>query len=171
MCRRGNPCKITIASFTTASFPEAGPVVEVLASYWENVGFKVQIKKVPEAGAWTKKWRAFDTGGALSPQFVGGRANAIPVINYIGHSSTKAHVAAIPELDKQIDDALAELDPDKQAKKAHALMQKMYDLYINVPLILVSGTYGVNPETIPDWKDWKMGSNMWDLNLEWVVFR
>jgi len=166
-----NPCPIHVYSFSMSNFPESEEVIQVLASQWQQLGlFDVNITKVPEYGVLKKMWTAHKTNGALSPNYVGGRVWSIPVTNIICRSGAHYSTAGIPELDAALKDALGALDPEQRVKLANKVFRIIYQNYIHVPLVMAPGCFAVNPDTVPDWKNWQMGATTVDYNLEWVLF-
>jgi peptide/nickel transport system substrate-binding protein len=166
----GNPCKITVYSFSMVTFPEAEKVVEAFSTYWKKVGFDIDIKKVPDFGVLKKMWVERTTKGALSPNTIGGRVWSIPIIHATVGGTGTLSTSRIPELDKAIEEAMASIEPKQRAALAHKVFRLIYTNYVGVPLIEAVGSYAANPKTISDWKNWNMGVTMFDNNLEWVLF-
>jgi peptide/nickel transport system substrate-binding protein len=167
----GNPCKIHIYSFPFIGFAEAEAFIETAASYWEKVGFEVEIVKLPEYSAFRPKWRGRTTGGGLAPQFFGARPWAMVAAHLLCHSSSPMTITKMTEMDAAIEKALAVLDPKERAICANKVNHILHENYLCLPLIMAPGCFAVNTETISDWKQWDMGATNYDYNLEWILFR
>jgi peptide/nickel transport system substrate-binding protein len=165
------PCPILVYSFPSVAFAEGEHSIEVIASYWTQVGFKVNIVKTPEWGMVKKKLKDRETEGGLYPNNIGGRVWSIPIINALNHGDVTYSHAKIPSLDEGIDKALSENDPEKRKALAHKVFHTMYENYLHIPLVEAPGTFALNPKTVPDHKEWKMGVTHFDFNLEWAIFR
>ncbi|MFX0200178.1 MAG: ABC transporter substrate-binding protein, partial [Candidatus Hodarchaeota archaeon] len=119
-----NPCRIPVYSFPMSAFPEAEKVIEAAKTYWDKVGFDIQIIKEPDYGVWRKRWTSHKTKGGISPNQVGGRIWSIPANNNLlcrpgGSITCRAAAKDFPELEEAFQKALTEIDPEKRPALAH----------------------------------------------------
>lgn len=148
------------------TFANDGPdMTEAVALQWEkNLGLKV--KRVPEDwGSFLPKARNRKTNQTF---FVyGGPPFDEPVQVWQRCCYTKGgfHFLADGPFDKEIEAALAELDPAKRAKIQHDLGQKMYEGYYAVPLGLMTPTWAVSKKV----GEWPMLPVPMETNYEYIT--
>lgn len=165
------PCKMNLYSFPMTGHEEAEDFVKLAAAWWDDVGFDITIKKLPEFAPYRKMVLSGKTGCDIWPDTFGGRVWSVPTEYIIKHSSGGPFsTAKMPDMDRAMEEAMAAVDPDKQATLAHRVHMMCYNRYLDIPLVTVPGCYSINTKTVPNWKDWKMGATVYDINLEWVLF-
>ena len=129
---------------------DGNDMMEAVALDWEKVGIKV--KRAPEMFSnFLPKNRTRKTG--KTHWVYGAPPFDEPGLAWQRCAHVKGAFALLNEglYEKEIDAAVAEMDPDKRARMTQALGQKLYDNYHGVMLGMKNVTWAVSKKV----KDWQ----------------
>jgi peptide/nickel transport system substrate-binding protein len=168
----GKRCPIKIFSYPLPAWSEVKQTVEVVADWWKQIGFDVEIVSAPDYSPIRKKMNDCTLNGAIWQVVWGGRVWAGPQTKRMFHStSVVCNGAADPTLDSFIDAAINELDPEKKSGLFNKTLWEANKRWITIPLFVASGFWGVNANTIPEYQTWQMGPILFDINIKYPIFR
>ncbi len=140
-----NGFEITFYSTPTPACSNVQPLVEAIASYWEKIGVKSNIRPIEFA-----VFRPMFAGKEHAPQIVGAAApqcastSIVAIRDLSTYYWSKGTVKLTNVVDAEIEKAATAKSPDELVQYSEAAYRKIYDNYAAVPLLHVANLYGAS---------------------------
>jgi len=149
----GKVPEITMYAFSRPGVSELPRIGEAIAGYWSKIGVKTKI--IPsDYPTYRKLLVAKDSpklANSVAPMVYGNRLLWDAAFNIAYHSRGMLSCVKDPEVDRMIDELIAEKDPTKIGPRSHELAVYLNKQFYQIPIVEVGAIYAADPKKAPAW--------------------
>lgn len=126
---------------------------EAVTGYWEKIGVKTKIipTEYPTYRKMLAKENSPELANSVAAMMFGNRLLWDAAFNIVYHSNGLLSCVHDPEVDKMIEDLIAEKDPSKIGPRSYALALHLNKKWYQIPLLEVGGVYAADPKKVKSW--------------------
>jgi peptide/nickel transport system substrate-binding protein len=149
----GKTPEIKMYTFPRPGVPEVPRVGEAITGYWEKIGIKTKIipSEYPTYRKLLAKKDSPRLGNTVAAMVFGNRLLWDAAFNIVYHSGGLLSCVKDPEVDRMIDDLIAEKNPKKLGQRSYDLAMYLNKKFYQIPLMEVGAILAADPKKVSGW--------------------
>jgi peptide/nickel transport system substrate-binding protein len=149
----GETPELKMYTYPRPGVPELARIGEAVTGYWEKIGVKSKIipTEYPTYRKMLAKKNSPKLANSVASMMFGNRLLWDAAFNIVYHSNGLLSCVQDPEIDKMIEDLIAEKDPTKIGPRFYNLAMHLNKNFYQIPLVEVGAVYAADPKKVPSW--------------------
>lgn len=149
----GKAPELTMYVFPRPGLPEVPRIGEAITGYWRKIGVKTKIipSDYPTYRGLLAKKNSPELANCVAPMSYGNRLLWDAAFNIVYHSGGLLTCVKDREIDRMVDDLIAEKDPTKIGPRSYELAMYLNKHFYQIPIAEVGAIYATDPKKVSAW--------------------